>query len=314
MSRIAVLGATSQIARDLILGWGKQSEICLDLFARRPEAALEWLDRQAIVAPINACGYEAFGANDRRYDAIINFVGVGDPARAATLGASILEITLRFDRLALDYQDRFPECRYLFLSSGAVYGCNFAEPANGATPARFAVNGITPQEYYGSAKFYSEVCHRARPERPIIDIRVFNIFSRTQDLNARFFMTDLVRAIRDNSTLCVGADQMVRDYLHPTDFQRLIEVLLAAPPANTPVDCYSRAPVDKLSLLQAMGEWFGLRWEIAATAGTVNATGTKPNYYSTNTSAADFGYEPRYTSLEGLRLEVEAALAGGTPT
>jgi len=48
---------------------------------------------------------------------------------------------------------------------------------------------------------------------------------------------------------------------------------------------------------------FGLRYEIAAGTVVVNATGCKPHYYSLKTRAADFGYVPSLTSLEGILIE-----------
>ena len=65
--------------------------------------------------------------------------------------------------------------------------------------------------------------------------------------------------------------------------------------------------VDKPNLLVAMQERFGLRYEITEASSGVNATGSKPYYYSLNTRAADFGYQARLTSLEGVLLEAGAS-------
>ena len=88
----------------------------------------------------------------------------------------------------------------------------------------------------------------------------------------------------------------------------LVNSLLSATAANVAVDCYSRAPIDKPTLLKAMQEKFGLRYEIAETQASINATGGKPCYYSLNTCAADFGYQPRLTSLQGVLKESEDVL------
>ncbi|MDH4285530.1 MAG: NAD(P)-dependent oxidoreductase, partial [Gallionellaceae bacterium] len=146
------------------------------------------------------------------------------------------------------------------------------------------------------------------PDLLIIDIRVFNYFSRTQDISARFLITDILRAIRDKTVLKTSPDYIVRDFLHPSDFHGLVSVLLSAPAANVSVDCYSRAPIDKPGLLAAMQEKFGLKYEFTDASASVNATGSKPHYYSLNTRAADFGYCPKLSSLEGLLTECEAAI------
>jgi nucleoside-diphosphate-sugar epimerase len=224
------------------------------------------------------------------------------------MGSSIFDITLQFDELVLDYLKVFPSCRYLFLSSGAAYGSDFSIPATRDTPAVFAINNLPSQEWYGAAKLHAECRHRAHPELSIIDIRVFNYFSRTQDIDARFLITDILRAIRNHDVLKTSPDFIVRDFLHPSDFHGLVVALLAAPAANTAVDCFSRSPTDKPQLLLAMQEHFGLRYEISGVAAGVNATGGKPHYYSLNKRAADFGYVPSLTSLEGVIIEAATLL------
>jgi nucleoside-diphosphate-sugar epimerase len=227
------------------------------------------------------------------------------------MGRSIFEITARYDDMVLTDLARNPDRRYLFLSSGVAYGNAFAEPVTTSTQAVIAINSIQPHDYYATAKLYAEVRHRARPDLAIIDLRVFNIFSRTQSIESRFFITDIVRAIRDGRTLQTSPDYIVRDFMHPDDFHRLVECLLAAPPANCAVDCYSREPIDKPKLLQAVAERFGLCYEVVGTTNTrVNATGTKPFYYSLNRKAAEFGYQPAYSSLECILAETEAILKG----
>ncbi len=306
MTNIAILGATSQIARDLIVSMAAANDKLLHLFARRPAEVERWLTSVGLAGRYQVDEFAEFAEHE--FDAVINFVGVGNPAQAVTMGNTIFEVTLHFDEMVLDYLKTHPACRYLFLSSGAAYGSSFNKPADRDTVATVAINHLAPHEWYGVAKLHAECRHRAHPELSIIDIRVFNHFSRTQDIEARFLITDILRAIRDKTVLKTSSDYMVRDYLHPSDFYGLVSALLAASPANAAIDCYSRAPVDKPALLAAMQEKFGLQYEIVDTAG-VNATGSKPHYYSLNTSAADFGYQPGFTSLDGVLIEVAETLS-----
>lgn len=304
--KIAILGATSQIARDLIVSFSAAAEEHLHLFARRPAEVTKWLASAGLAGRYPADDFFGFGKQE--FDAVINFVGVGDPAQAVAMGSAIFDITLRFDELVLDYLRAHPQCRYLFLSSGAAYGSSFDKPATRDTPAIVAINNLAPHEWYGVAKLHAECRHRAHPELSIIDIRVFNYFSRTQDISARFLITDILRAIRDKTILKTSPDYIVRDFLYPSDFYNLVSVLLIAPPSNAVVDCYSRAPIDKPNLLAAMQKRFGLRYEIAGVTASINATGGKPHYYSLNRRAADFGYQPALTSLEGILQEATAML------
>jgi nucleoside-diphosphate-sugar epimerase len=299
--KIAILGATSQIARDLIVSFSVDAVQQLHLFARRPEEVTKWLAPNDLAHRYSVDEFAEFDKYE--FDAVINFVGVGNPAQAVAMGSSIFDVTLRFDEMVLEYLKTHPTCRYLFLSSGAAYGSSFNEPVTRDSVATVGINNLAPHEWYGAAKLHAECRHRAHPELAIIDIRVFNYFSRTQDIEARFLITDILRAIRDKTVLKTSSDYIVRDFLHPFDFYGLISTLLAAPPANAAVDCYSLAPIDKPTLLAAMQEKFGLQYEIISTAAGVNATGNKPHYYSLNTKAADFGYQPTKTSLQGIVQE-----------
>ncbi|MDP1595533.1 MAG: NAD-dependent epimerase/dehydratase family protein [Methylotenera sp.] len=306
MMRIAILGATSQIARDLIVSFSAEEDKQLHLFARSPDNVTKWLESVGLSERYLVDDFSAFG--EQYFDAVINFVGVGNPAQALAMGRTIFDITLRFDEMVLNYLQKHPTCRYLFLSSGAAYGSAFSEPANRNTPAIVAINNLAPHEWYGVAKSHAECRHRAQPELAIIDIRVFNYFSHTQDIEARFLITDILRAIRDKTVLETSSDYIVRDFLHPSDFYQLVCVLLATPAVNTVIDCYSLAPIDKPSLLNAMQEKFGLQYETTKAIASVNATGSKSHYYSLNTTASDFGYMPTMTSLEGIVVEVEKIL------
>ena len=77
--KIAILGATSQIAKDLVLAFSKQDHHELVLFARRPEIVMQWLASVGLLERCVISDFAAFSA-DEHFDAIINFVGVGDPS------------------------------------------------------------------------------------------------------------------------------------------------------------------------------------------------------------------------------------------
>jgi len=305
--RIAILGATSQIARDLIESFAAYDTHTLMLYARRPQAVYEWLARVNLSERYEVQGLDAFGPHEH-FDAVMNFVGVGNPAQAAAMGSTIFDVTLKYDDMALDYVRQHPTCRYIFLSSGAAYGGNFDAPVDEKTCATVPINNLKPQDWYGVAKLHAECRHRALASLPIVDIRVFNYFSHTQDMDARFFITEILRAIRDKTTLKTTADFIVRDFIHPSDFYNLVNAILAAPATNAVVDAYSKAPVNKPTLLAALQEKFGLKYEVTWVDTNINATGNKTHYYSLN-RATSFNYESRMTSLESLLNESEKFLS-----
>lgn len=297
--RIAIFGATSQIAKDLVISFSAQANHDLALFARRPEIATQWLASVGLGGRYTPAEFADFGL-DQHFDAILNFVGVGNPAQTVTMGASIFDVTLKFDEMALSYVRKHPDCRYLFLSSGAAYGSSFDEPADENTQAVFAINKLRPQDWYGAAKLHAECRHRSLPNLPIVDIRVFNYFSHTQDISARFFITDILRAIQSGKTLITSPDNIVRDYIGPCDFCHLVLLILSAPAANDVLDSYTKAPVDKMTLLSAMKARFGLSYEVSEAMAGVNATGMKLMYFSKNHKAEKYGYLSSKNSLDGI--------------
>lgn len=301
--RIAILGATSEIARDFAALLLEQGENTLLLYARRPQAVCDWLAASGKQGAAEVHGFDAFPPL-QPLDALINFVGIGNPAQARSLGTSILDLTQTYDELALRYVREHPQCRYIFLSSGAVYGPGFEQPATAQSLAQVRINALQPEDWYAIAKLYAECRHRAMPDAAIVDLRVFSYFSHTQNMDASYLIADVVRAIRSGSVLQTSDLNIVRDYLHPLDFHRMVNAILKAPATNMAIDCYSRSPIDKLSLLAAMQARFGLDYAVAEMASPP-AGSIKLNYHSLNRSAEQFGYQPGMSSLDGILLESE---------
>ena len=110
MMRIAILGATSQIARDLIVSFSVEGEERLHLFARRTEEVTKWLALTGQSGRYPVDEFSEFAKHE--FDAVINFVGVGNPAQALSMGNLIFDITLRFDEMVLDYLKTHDSERY----------------------------------------------------------------------------------------------------------------------------------------------------------------------------------------------------------
>ncbi len=305
---IAILGATSYLARDLIASFSSKNSAELHLYGRRVDQINACLRAQSLENLYLALDYSAFNES-RHYDAIINFVGTGDPAQAIALGASIFDVTRQYDELALAYLQKHPDTTYIFLSSGAVYGDAFCEPVSEHTNTSININALATTDYYGIAKLYAEAKHRSLIELNIIDLRVFNYFSSTMDTTARFFISDVLRAIRDDDIFQTTTANMYRDYLHPDDLYQLITCVLATKTINQAFDCYTRKPVDKVTMLSEMKARFGLNYVYVPSehACGVNATGFKDHYFSLNKRAELIGYMPSRSSLQCI-LEEAAIL------
>jgi len=301
--KIAILGATSAIAKDLILSFSDEHK--LELYSRRISDVTTWMLENNL-HNFTSQSYTEFKYT-RDLDAIINFVGAGSPEKVIKLGEQIFEITEHYDRMALDYIDKHHECKYIFISSGAVFGDNFGTPADIDKQSSFPLNDLQPKHYYGYAKAMAEVRHRIT-NRNIFDLRLFNYFSPMVNINYRFMITDMIRSIKDKSVYKVDRTPIVRDYVGPLDFYQMINVMLTKDKMNTAIDIYSRQPISKDSLLTAMAQRYKLEYETTGVPVGLPATGVKEKYYTVNTAAYAIGYRPTLSSLENIFLAVDKIL------
>ena len=301
--RIAILGANSQIAKDLLLSFSKKKKYEFSLFVRKAELLKKWINNKNLNKNYQVQEYSNFN-NNQKYDLIINFVGIGDPAKVQEMGNNIFKITEKYDEMVLKYLKCNKETRYIFLSSGAVYGGDYKDPVKKDTLATININNLATTDWYAIAKLYAEARHRSLPDLSIVDIRVFNYFSHTQNINARFLITDIVRALKNGEVFKTSPDNVIRDFITPPDFYNLIQAIIDYKPLNTALDCYTKSPVEKFNLLSEIESKFGLNYEVDENLNVVNATGAKFNYYSENKIAKDIGYNPGSTSLESIIREI----------
>jgi nucleoside-diphosphate-sugar epimerase len=301
--KIAILGATSAIAKDLILSFNDEHK--LELYSRRVSDVTTWM-LQNNLHNFTSQSYFEF-KHTRDIDVIINFVGAGSPEKVISLGEQIFSITKIFDQMALDYIANNRECKYIFISSGAVFGDNFSTPADIDKVSAFPLNNLQPKHYYGYAKAMAEVQHRIT-DRNIFDLRVFNYFSTNININYRFMITDMIRAIKEKTVYKVDRTPIVRDYVGPLDFYQMINVMLKHDKMNSAVDMYSRQAITKDSLLTAMAQRYKLEYETVGAQVGLPATGVKEKYYSVNTAAYALGYRPTLSSLENIFLAVDKIL------
>jgi nucleoside-diphosphate-sugar epimerase len=301
--KIAILGATSQIAQDLILSFSRNKSYDVSLFGRNVELLEKWVNSENLNEKYQTQEYSCFN-NSQSYDVIINFVGIGDPVKAQKMGSDIFQITEQYDDIVLDYVKCHKETKYIFLSSGAVYGGKYEEPVNENTVSMIDINNLDTTDWYAIAKLYAEAKHRSLSDLSIVDVRVFNYFSHTQNMDARFLITDIVRAIKNKEVLCTGSDDIVRDFITPPDFYNLIQAIINFKSINIALDCYTKYPISKFELLSKLKDKFGLYYKISKRVELIDAAKTKINYFSTNKLAKSMGYIPSKTSIDGLINEI----------
>ena len=305
---VAIFGANSQIAKDLIRAMKGDDFYSLTLYVRD----IDRLDKDSLSLlsdkRFRLSTYESFTSNCK-FDALLNFVGVGDPARAKTMAGQILDITQEYDDLALSYLDDHPSCRYIFLSSGAVYGGGFDKAFSEDSRTSIPVNELRVSDFYGIAKLHAEAKHRSRAEKEIVDLRVFNYFSCHQDISSSFLISDIARSIINDTELSTSSTDLVRDYMTPVDFYGVVDCLLRFDgKVRGPVDCYTKSPIGKFELLDSLGERFGLKYLVDTGFSYLNATGVKNIYCSDVRYAEHFGYRPCLSSIDGIVAELEKLL------
>lgn len=295
--RVAVFGATSAIASDLIRYLAKR-HVSLDLYSRRADLSHGFYGLGATY-DIRPFLYEDLSDADK-YDCLINFVGLGCPKKIEEKGEELIPVADHYDRLASSYIHSNPSCRYIFISSGVAYGEHFHQciPEDGRV-IDYELE-IPRSSVYAVSKMICEQRHRSMEHFAVVDLRVFSYFSENYTHETHTFMGQIMSALRRNELLTVTPQPMIRDYIHPYDFCRLVELIMKGPLENAAVDCFSRRCVDKFTLLEAFHSKFGLKYKIDDRDVPEISPPKKINYYSLYRKATELGYEPTYSSLDGL--------------
>lgn len=304
-NKIAILGANSYISKDLIKNLINDNYSDLVLFSRNPINLTNVLIKENSTS-IRSLGYDQFLKEE--YDIIINFVGESDPSKLAIIGKDIFSITDYYDNLALKSLKNNSKCKYIFISSGDAYGDVFNEPVNETTQSKFDLNNLQPYEYYGAAKYLAETRHRNIEEYSIIDVRVFSYFSENINLNGKFLLNEIITSVKNNSVFSTVKNNIWRDYIGPKDFFNFINILIKQAPTNISIDCYSKGPIDKNSMLSIMTQKYGLKIKELSYLEKEEKIDRKAYYFSLNKFANSFGYTPSLSSIELIVQEFEKIL------
>jgi nucleoside-diphosphate-sugar epimerase len=299
---IAVLGATGYVGRSLARLLTDERRP-VTLFARdlRKLAGHGW-PSDVQLRELNQ--FDAAG-----FDLVVNAIGAGDPARVKSIGSKILDITESWDRRVM--QTMAARTRYVFLSSGAVYGSSFNRPVDANSTLCVPVNSIASVPAYTTAKLQAELSHRAAGERAILDLRIFGYADPAIDLDGTFFLAELARAVQSGGVFVTSPDDMVRDYAGVRELWGLIDGWQQAGSPNCPLDLYTAAPASKHDILKACTARYGLRIEYVAEAGSP-AAGARRFYASQYRAAENFGFKPERDTIRVLTDTIDAIVARGS--
>ncbi|OWA36239.1 hypothetical protein B9G55_10355 [Saccharibacillus sp. O16] len=298
--RIAILGATGHIAKNVMLGLSVQTSFVIYAFSQSVQRLSAELERLHLTGQIQANDYSEFPS--LKFDVVINCTGIGNPKTLASDASLVFRVTETFDALVLDYLDKHPNVLYINCSSGAVYGNRFDKPAGADHRLSLDINGVNTSDYYGIAKLNAEAKHRSLSHLSIIDLRIFGFFSAWIDPDSSFLLMDLVNAARNNTPFLTTSENMYRDYVHPEDLTALILLCIYAEPQNRAFDVYSKQPISKNEILDFFVKTYGVRIQFKETSpSSVSVTGLKPYYYSLDRSASErLAYNPEFSSLQSI--------------
>jgi len=300
---IAILGATSHIAKNLIYYFRTDKQYRLFLFARNVAKVHEFLDITSVSVD-TVYGFDEFLSGN--FDAIINCVGFADPVKQKNAGIELFLLTEHFDNIALSYLKNHPDTKYINFSSGAIYGSAMNQPVLTGDKATIEISPMNPVDFYRISKLHQEAKHRSFPDLNIVDIRLFSFFSRFIDRDAGFLMSEIVRALDQGIPLKTTSTEVYRDYISPYDLSVLVKSIIENRFFNGSVDTYSKASIAKSELFISLSRNFGLKLFISD-IGNESPTGSKPYYFSENRFAGTiFRYIPKYSSWDCIRTELVA--------
>ncbi len=301
MKTIAILGASSHIAKGLIINFIKQ-KYNLVLFGRDKNKIKNFCISNIKKFNSDIKSYNEF--MNCEYEVVINCIGISTPVKQREAAFEIFKLNEDFDNLVLSYLFNNKNTLYINISSGAVYNSNCTSPIENNFLTEFNVNINNPSEYYGISKFYCEKKHRSLSELNIVDLRVFSYFSRFIDLESGFFMSELMKSLIKKEIFKTDSNNIIRDYIHPGDLYKIILLCIGAERINKAFDVYSRAPVEKIEILNEFSREFDLKY-IIENISFKTPTGNKNIYYSKNDIVKDIGFNPEYSSVETLLSEAK---------
>ena len=296
---IAIFGSTGHIGKNLISFFIKNNDFKIFLFSRDIKK-FESL-KMIFSDTMSFNTYDDFGKNE--YDVVINCVGISNPNAFEKNSCSIFDTAEFYDTMVLDYLKNFPTTLYINLSSGAVFSGEFDKPVDDSSTYKFDVNGINKGEMYSISKMYLESKHRSLPDLNIVDLRIFGFFSRFIDVNAGFFMSELLQALKNKSEFITDKKDFVRDYVNPKDFYDLTKNCIANKKINDVFDVYSKEIISKFQILEECFNKFDLKFKLVEKIESISPTGVKKNYYSLSRKAEKINYFPQFSSLETILNE-----------
>ncbi|MBK26351.1 MAG: hypothetical protein CME70_20295 [Halobacteriovorax sp.] len=299
--RICLIGATGFVGKGLICAAHKREDLKLTLSSRSTDQIQQFLNE-------NDYDFDTIELNkikSNQFDIIINAAGVCDPKVIQENPELLFKSHRDVDELIIENLRAFPKTLFFNLSSGAVYGADFLEPAPKAidwnVPDSLEDISGDPASMYSKTKIFFEKKHRDLKDLNIVDVRLFSIFHRHLNIGAHYFLSQLIESLKNKEVFVTSTQNIVKDYVHPVDLLNLAIMLWEKGQINCALDLSSAAPVKKSEII----EYFEQKHQLKVEYKEMEFKGTKVNYYSTSKEALELGFSPLGTSLECIAKEME---------
>ena len=302
MKKIALLGVTGYMGTSLFSEFlSKKNKYTLHVFSRSKSKLKKMIAGVPKDFPCEYHTYDEFYSFE--YDVIINCTGIGNPSELQKNKSEIFNVTEEMDGLIIAYLKKKPKTLYINLSSGAVYGDNFKRPLTSETDSILHINKLSTSEYYAIAKINSEAKHRSLSTLNIVDVRVFAFFSSHVSSDSIFLMSEIAYCIKNKKVFETNEDNLIRDYTTPEDLYSIIQLIIKKGRMNDFFDVYSKKPISKFASLKSLKSAYGLEYRIKEGSAT-HPQLLKKVYYSKNKKDKMIGYVPKFSSLDGIKNEI----------
>jgi len=306
MAKLVILGATGTIGKSLVFSLSSRGKHELVLVGRDKGKLTNLVQAVSGMVKVEIAGMEDLA--NAEGDAIVNCLGAGDPGTIRAFGADLIKLTKVWDERILQQLNNNRNCLCVSFSSGVVHGSNREAPVPAASQLAVATILSGREYYYSISKLDSENRHRAAKDLNVVDLRLFGYVTRHLNPASGYFLSDVMTALRTERALKTSVHDMVRDYAHPDDVADLIELCLEARPINRAFDVYTKRPVSKFEVLEALDKKFGLKWDLIEDAKLKSDSISKSKYYSLNHDAETIGFHPQFTAIDGVMTELAGYL------
>lgn len=133
-----------------------------------------------------------------------------------------------------------PGCKYLHISSAAVYGNPLALPIS-------EYNSLQPISPYGFHKMMSEVLCKEYQQLFDINVSVIRPFSIFGNGLHKQLLWDICNKVKNNNSITLfGTGNETRDFIHISDFVLLVEILINK--SNFKCEIYNAASGTEISI------------------------------------------------------------------